>query len=220
MRPPAIQAERLHSSRVKRRRRLLASMRPPAIQAERLTEAVKRDLAELASMRPPAIQAERRNTASPQERDPRCFNEAACNTGGTPPTRRASARCSVACFNEAACNTGGTLPFRDTPTGPGCRASMRPPAIQAERNRGGERRGDENHASMRPPAIQAERADVPPDRQPRPVASMRPPAIQAERAPTIIRDQPIHRRFNEAACNTGGTRGAVRRVDGDRPALQ
>ena len=59
------------------------------------------------------------------------FNEAACNTGGTRrnddegDTRRDR-------FNEAACNTGGT----PVPRGRdrlGDNASMRPPAIQAER---------------------------------------------------------------------------------------
>ena len=61
------------------------------------------------------------------------FNEAACNTGGTPGTLAAPDDAGVPRFNEAACNTGGTLqdglaPGQDLPP-----ASMRPPAIQAER---------------------------------------------------------------------------------------
>ena len=45
-----------------------------------------------------------------------CFNEAACNTGGTPRSPGLRAAPSHR-FNEAACNTGGTRAAG--PTGPG-----------------------------------------------------------------------------------------------------
>ena len=38
-----------------------------------------------------------------------CFNEAACNTGGTPASGDRLQGRNERCFNEAACNTGGTL---------------------------------------------------------------------------------------------------------------
>ena len=84
MRPPAIQAERLFAPVLG----LLeppASMRPPAIQAERLRIERPTGIVRAASMRPPAIQAERREHRQELVRVHRCFNEAACNTGGTPP---------------------------------------------------------------------------------------------------------------------------------------
>ena len=84
-------------------------MRPPAIQAERAFGRDSQCTGLAASMRPPAIQAER--PLSP------------------PPELSQSI-----CFNEAACNTGGTLPGAETMTLKGQLASMRPPAIQAERH--------------------------------------------------------------------------------------
>ena len=60
---------------------------------------------------------------------------------------------------------------------------------------------------MRPPAIQAERLCDARRVVRQGGASMRPPAIQAERRPAYERGGgggPA--RFNEAACNTGGTR--------------
>ena len=60
------------------------------------------------------------------------FNEAACNTGGTHRgIRRLDSESKR--FNEAACNTGGTHPHDPVPAQRQRRASMRPPAIQAER---------------------------------------------------------------------------------------
>ena len=162
MRPPAIQAERsvgvnavvfrtesfneaacntggtrLQGRRLPAQRRP-ASMRPPAIQAERPTSPTATLISDFhASMRPPAIQAERAACARPaRTTSPGGFNEAACNTGGTP--RHWSAR-----------GTG-----RD-------RASMRPPAIQAERAVTAGHEIQVPSASMRPPAIQAERDRVP-----------------------------------------------------------
>ena len=60
------------------------------------------------------------------------FNEAACNTGGTPPRPGSGPPGPPRGFNEAACNTGGTLGPRHPPPRAEL-ASMRPPAIQAER---------------------------------------------------------------------------------------
>ena len=82
-------------------------------------------------MRPPAIQAERRCWWTRRESNPQCFNEAACNTGGTP-TNAPDTALAPACFNEAACNTGGTR-IHSAASCIQRRASMRPPAIQAER---------------------------------------------------------------------------------------
>ena len=136
-------------------------------------------------MRPPAIQAERLRCRRVGRRRRGPFNEAACNTGGTP-TRSTGPSTPTRSFNEAACNTGGTprphAPAAEGTSGP----SMRPPAIQAERR-----------ATSRCPA----RRDTAP--------SMRPPAIQAERLDEIRRLREAVERFNEAACNTGGTPPAV-----------
>ena len=82
-------------------------------------------------MRPPAIQAERRHRTHHQQRAASRFNEAACNTGGTRVVRRDAGRTAT--------------------------ASMRPPAIQAERWLAESKTWLRWHASMRPPAIQAER---------------------------------------------------------------
>ena len=158
-------------------------------------------------MRPPAIQAERASCRRPSCSLSGRFNEAACNTGGTP---RASGWASpeASGFNEAACNTGGTpasggrrwrrcASFNEAACNTGGTprpvaddldvvvvASMRPPAIQAERDAGGDRvvHVDLDAASMRPPAIQAERAGPAALFASPRLASMRPPAIQAERA--------------------------------------
>ena len=59
---------------------------------------------------------------------------------------------------------------------------------------------------MRPPAIQAERNLNPVAAVADAAASMRPPAIQAERRPPRSSGLRHTHRFNEAACNTGGTR--------------
>ena len=132
-------------------------------------------------MRPPAIQAER-SWSPPTAPCCRCFNEAACNTGGTP-VGRLHRGAAGSRFNEAACNTGGTR-NEDWPASGAWGASMRPPAIQAERAHDRREPVDSRHASMRPPAIQAER-----------------PTFRRRRGPGT-------RSFNEAACNTGGTRSA------------
>ena len=157
-------------------------MRPPAIQAERSPPCATNPVrcscfneaacntggtrlgfrlglgdGGIASMRPPAIQAERHIRSTASIPTTRCFNEAACNTGGTPEGHRPvhirnlsrfnEAACNTGgtprgftcgctcggCFNEAACNTGGTRRFPLLPHRPQRRASMRPPAIQAER---------------------------------------------------------------------------------------
>ena len=107
MRPPAIQAER-RSIRVPADRPAPASMRPPAIQAERFRRSNRRNVETIASMRPPAIQAERADERAAWRRMAAGFNEAACNTGGTPHLQ------------------GGIEAITAI-------ASMRPPAIQAER---------------------------------------------------------------------------------------
>ena len=152
-------------------------------------------------MRPPAIQAERCGPSTCPSARAACFNEAACNTGGTP-SGGESGHHPVARFNEAACNTGGTLR-----------------TIRCAAGRGG-------GASMRPPAIQAERRIFPAPPLDSPAASMRPPAIQAERPAWFTPYCRSLRSFNEAACNTGGTlgrlalAGVVDRASMRPPAIQ
>ena len=131
-------------------------MRPPAIQAERPGGGWVEGRREQPSMRPPAIQAERRGSGLQREGKLCAFNEAACNTGGTPTGPASNVRTS-AFFNEAACNTGGTPPYWDGETEPVAVSSMRPPAIQAERLQPAEEGDGRRSPSMRPPAIQAER---------------------------------------------------------------
>ena len=83
-------------------------MRPPAIQAERERAAAGRVGRRTASMRPPAIQAERPEGGAGRRAAAGRFNEAACNTGGTPAHEFRRLAYHPLRFNEAACNTGGT----------------------------------------------------------------------------------------------------------------
>ena len=96
---------------------ITASMRPPAIQAERLLLVDVGGGSRAASMRPPAIQAERKGGGPAPARAAPGFNEAACNTGGTPRAYGQGHPAGVR-FNEAACNTGGTQPIPTTRTTP------------------------------------------------------------------------------------------------------
>ena len=181
MRPPAIQAERTGAVRFSEHMPG-ASMRPPAIQAERREPAIARSHRHHVRFNEAAC-----NTGGTQfDRPPefevgrRRFNEAACNTGGTRYKWQDNAQ-SISSFNEAACNTGGT-PFFGAYARESRQASMRPPAIQAERSL----------------TLRLCHVHYP--------ASMRPPAIQAERRIPRADIGALRRSFNEAACNTGGTR--------------
>ena len=182
-------------------------MRPPAIQAERSVDDLLVPGYRPASMRPPAIQAER---LPPRARRAACerFNEAACNTGGTLRGGRLARR-GRRRFNEAACNTGGTR--RQAPKARQRTAGFNEAACNTGGTHPRARPGTDEHrlASMRPPAIQAEREQG--ARRPRRghQASMRPPAIQAERALKPIEPPFAWYGFNEAACNTGGTQATT-----------
>ena len=92
-------------------------MRPPAIQAERPPER-----GPLAGAGPRFNEAACNTGGTPSSpwmptAWSRTFNEAACNTGGTPRDRRRADRPPARAFNEAACNTGGT-PWRAVGGGP------------------------------------------------------------------------------------------------------